>query len=76
VLEDKIHETEDLDEAAKIIKTGKGIVRAGWCSDEACAEKIEKMDITILGLFEEEATTDCIVCKGQTKVKVQMGKSY
>ena len=72
----KIHESTDLEEAAKIIKAGKGIVRAGWCSDEACAGKIEKMDIAVLGLMDEGAPTDCIVCKGKTKVKIQMGKSY
>lgn len=75
-LEDKIHESTDLEEAAKIIKAGKGIVRAGWCRDAACAKKIEKMDITVLGLMDEDAPTDCIVCKGKTKVKIQMGKSY
>ena len=75
-LKRRIHETEDLEEAAKIIKSGRGIVRSGWCTNEACAMEIEKMDITILGLKEEDVATDCIVCKGQTKVKIQMGKSY
>ncbi|MBU2560539.1 proline--tRNA ligase [archaeon] len=75
-LEGKIHESGDLEEAAKIIKDGGGIVRAGWCTAKACAEEIEKKDITVLGLMDEDVTTDCIVCKGQTKVKIQMGKSY
>jgi len=74
--EDKIHETSDINEAAKIIKAGKGIVRAGWCKQEACAGEIEKMDIAILGLIEDETETDCIACKGRTKTKILMGKSY
>lgn len=75
-LDNKIHESTSLEEAASIIKEGKGVVRAGWCGDDACAEKIEKMDVAILGILENSADGDCIACKQKAKTTIQMGKSY
>ena len=75
-LESKIHESESLEEASKIIKGGKGVVRAGWCGDEACADDIEHTGITILGILDDGASGNCIGCKQPAKVIIQMGKSY
>ncbi|MEE9474900.1 MAG: proline--tRNA ligase [Candidatus Hydrothermarchaeaceae archaeon] len=72
----KIHESTSLKEAAKIVKGGKGIVRAGWCGDRACADKIEGTDVAILGILEDGASGSCIGCKQPVKAIIQMGKSY
>ncbi len=75
-LEDKIHKSDSLEEASKIIKEGGGIVIGDWCGEESCAEVIEHAGATILGILDDETSGDCIGCKHKAKVKIQMGKSY
>lgn len=72
----KIHECTSLEDTARIINAGKGIVKAGWCGEERCAEKVKNMDITILGILEDGAGSSCIGCNQSAKLIIQMGKSY
>lgn len=71
-----IHESSSLKEAANIIREGRGIVRAAWCGEEECANKIERNEVTILGILEDSAKGDCLGCMSPAKYIIQMGKSY
>jgi prolyl-tRNA synthetase len=74
---EKVHESDSLQEAAKIIKRGRGIVKVKWCGEEACGKDIEdRVDADILGIVGENADGKCIGCGENAKKIIQLGRSY
>jgi prolyl-tRNA synthetase len=73
----RIHEATTLEESMKIIERGGGIVRTGWCGEEACGREVEDaIDADIIGVLEEKAETRCIGCGKRAKYMVHLGRSY
>ena len=56
-----------LDEIVEVRKGGDGFVKAMWCGDEACEDKVK--EVTGVGSrcipFEQEEISDVCVCCGK-----------
>ena len=69
----------DYEEFKKIIETKPGFVKAMWCGDRACEDKI-KEDTTATSRcmpFEQENISDtCVCCGRKAKALVYCGKAY
>ncbi len=78
-LETHITDAHDYDEFKDAIENKPGFVRAMWCGDVACEEKI-KADTTATSRcipFEQEEISKVCVCCGKTAKKlVFWGKAY
>ena len=64
---------------AKLAENGDGLVRAMWCGDEACEDKVK--EVTGVGSrcipFEQEQVSDrCVCCGRPAKTLVFWGKAY
>lgn len=74
-----IHEATTADEMNQIIEKESGFVKALWCGDRACEDKIkEEFGITSRCIpFEEETKKgNCVCCKKPAKHVVYWGKQY
>ena len=68
-----------MDEMQKILDTTPGFVKAMWCEDQACEDKIkEVMSATSRCMpFEQEKIADTCVCCGRPATKmVYWGRAY
>lgn len=74
-----IYDAHDYDEFKDIINNKPGMVRAMWCGDQACEERI-KEDTTATSRcmpFEQENISDrCVCCGKPAKKLVIWGKAY
>ena len=64
---------------SKLEENGDGFVKAMWCGDEACEDKVK--EVTGVGSrcipFEQEEISDTCVCCGKpAKLMVYWGKAY
>ncbi len=71
------HSMEEINEV--LAKNGDGFVKAMWCGDEACEDKVK--EVTGVGSrcipFEQEQISDTCVCCGKpAKFMVYWGKAY
>ena len=78
-LDSHIYDETDINEMKKTMEEKAGFVRAMWCGDDDCEEKIK--EITGAGSrcipFEEKHLSDkCICCGKEAKHMVIWGKSY
>ena len=73
------YEAKEYDEFCDIINNKPGFVKAMWCGDVACEEKI-KEDTTATSRcmpFEQETISDhCVCCGRPAKKMVYWGKAY
>ncbi len=73
------YDVTDYEEFVKTLEEKPGFVRAMWCGDQACEDKI-KEDTTATSRcmpFEQEKLSDtCICCKKPAKAMVYWGKAY
>ena len=70
---------KSLDEMKQILDTTPGFVKAMWCGDRACEDKIkEEMSATSRCMpFEQETIADTCVCCGKKATKmVYWGRAY
>ncbi len=70
---------KSLDEMQKILDSTPGFVKAMWCGDQACEDKIkEQMSATSRCMpFEQEQIADTCVCCGRpAKKMVYWGRAY
>lgn len=78
-LDSHISDAHDYDEFVKAIEEKPGFVRAMWCGDVSCEEKI-KADTTATSRcmpFEQEMIDEkCVCCGKQAKKLVYWGKAY
>lgn len=78
--ENKTYTAHNLDEiTADLEKNGDGFVKAMWCGDEACEEKVK--EITGVGsrcipLEQENLGEKCVCCGKPAKCMVYWGKAY
>lgn len=69
----------NMDEFAKTVKETPGFVKAMWCGDEECENKIKKMTGATSRCmpFEQEHIDDkCVCCGKPAKTMVYWGKAY
>ncbi|MBQ7646742.1 MAG: proline--tRNA ligase, partial [Clostridia bacterium] len=72
------HDAKNLDEMKTLAAKG-GFIRAMWCGDRACEEKIkEDVDVSSRCIpFEQETISETCVCCGKKATKmVYWGKAY
>ena len=78
--EKKTYACTSIDEITKVLaENGDGFVKAMWCGDEACEDKVK--EITGVGSrcmpFEQENLSDkCVCCSKPAKHMVYWGKAY
>ena len=78
--ENKTYIAHNLDEITKDLEeNGDGFVKAMWCGDEACEEKVK--EITGVGsrcipLEQEHLDDKCVCCGKPAKAMVYWGKAY
>ena len=68
-----------MDELSKIMDTNPGFVKAMWCGDTACEEKIKEetgASSRCIPFEQEELSDVCICCGKPAKKMVYWGKAY
>ncbi len=77
--EEKTYEATSLEQLKEIAETKPGFIKAMWCGDQACEEKLKE----VAGVssrcmpFEQEHLSDTCVCCGKpAKAMVYWGKAY
>lgn len=76
----RTYSCKDIDEINKVLlENGDGFVKAMWCGDEACEDKVK--ELTGVGSrcipFEQEQISDkCVCCGKEAKHMVMWGKAY
>lgn len=77
--EQKTYKAADMEEFDRIINETPGFIKAMWCGDEACEDKIkEKTGATARCIpFEQEHISDnCVCCGKKAEYMVYWGKAY
>ncbi len=77
--ENKTYEATTLDELCDTAKTKPGFIKAMWCGDAACEEKLK--DVAGVSSrcmpFEQDKLADgCVVCGKPTDIMAYWGKAY
>ena len=73
-----IYEANSWDEFKAIATSKPGFIKANWCGDEACENKIKdefSMKSRCL-IDDEEIHTDCVVCGKKAKYRLYFGRQY
>lgn len=78
-LKEKTYEAHNLDEFVETINTKPGFIKAMWCGDRACEDKIKELTTATSRCipFEQEEIADtCVCCGKKAKKLVYWGKAY
>ena len=73
-----IYEANSWDKFKEIATSKPGFIKANWCGDEACENKIKdefSMKSRCL-IDDEEIHTDCVVCGKKAKYRLYFGRQY
>lgn len=76
-LEDHITSVKNYTEFKKALK--KGFIRACWCSNPTCEEKIKEETgaaIRLIPFEKEEPFSNCVYCQKEAKEVVYFGRAY
>jgi prolyl-tRNA synthetase len=79
LLKENITSVKTYDEFQKTLKTKGGFIRACWCSNPACEEKIKEetgATIRLIPFEKEEPFSNCIYCQKEAKEVVYFGRAY
>ncbi len=79
LLKDNIRTVMGYEEFKKVIKEKKGFIRACWCGDETCEEKIKDetgATIRTIPLEKEKIFSNCVCCNKKGKEVVYFAKAY
>ena len=73
-----IYEADNWDEFSNLAKNKPGFIKANWCGDEACENKIkDEFSMKSRCLIEdEEIHTNCVVCGRKAQYRLYFGKQY
>lgn len=73
-----INEANNWEEFSDIAKNKPGFIKANWCGDEACENKIKDLfSMKSRCLIEdEEIHTNCVVCGKKANYRLYFGKQY
>ena len=73
-----IYEANNWEEFCDIAQNKPGFIKANWCGNEACENKVKDLfNMKSRCLIEdEEIHTNCVVCGKQAKYRLYFGKQY
>lgn len=73
-----IYEAKDYEEFTNIANTKPGFIKANWCGDISCENKIkEDFGMKSRCLIEdEEILTNCVCCGKKSKYRLYFGRQY
>ena len=77
--ESRIYTAHDFDEMKKISDEHTGFVKAMWCGDLACEEKIKDeagLSSRCMPFEQEHVSDKCVCCGKPAKTMVYWGKAY
>jgi len=77
--EENTHQVETYDEFKEVIKNKGGFIRAFWCGDSTCEEKVKEettATIRCIPLSAPEEDGKCIRCGKQARKRVYFAKAY
>ena len=78
-LEESITTVKDYDEFKEVLASKGGFLRASWCADQKCEEKIKDetgATIRIVPFEKETPFSKCVRCGNEAKEVVYFAKSY
>jgi len=78
-LQENIREASDYSEFKKIIEDKKGIIKAYWCGNRECEDKIKeetKASIRCIPFEENKTSGKCIYCGKKTSTLVYFARAY
>lgn len=78
-MDEKTYTASNLEEFKEIADTKPGFIKAMWCGDAACEEKLREVaGVTSRCMpFEQEHISDkCVCCGKEAKTMVYWGKAY
>lgn len=76
---EKTHIAKTLDEFEDIINKDQGFIKAMWCGDEACEDKIKELTgakSRCIPFEEEHIADNCVCCGKVAKHMVVWGRQY
>jgi prolyl-tRNA synthetase len=79
IRDEKTYAVSNMDEFREIAENKPGFIKAMWCGDRECEEKIKEITGTTSRCipFEQEHVSDkCICCGKEAKYMVYWGKAY
>ncbi|UCF58620.1 MAG: proline--tRNA ligase, partial [Candidatus Bathyarchaeota archaeon] len=78
-LDERITSVKTYDEFKKVLRKKGGFIKACWCSNQTCEEKIKEetgATIRLIPFEKEEAFSKCIYCDGEAKEVVYFARAY
>ncbi|MFQ6080552.1 MAG: proline--tRNA ligase [Candidatus Bathyarchaeia archaeon] len=78
-LENHIITVKTYDEFKEALRKGGGLIKACWCSNQGCEEKIKEetgATIRLVPFEREKLFSDCVYCGGQAKDVVFFARAY
>ncbi len=78
-LEEKTSSAKTMEEFKDIVENKTGFVKAMWCGDSACEEKIKEetgASSRCIPFEQEEITDTCVCCNKKAKEMVYWGRAY
>jgi prolyl-tRNA synthetase len=79
MLEEKITTVQDYDGFQKALKSKGGFIKAAWCGNSKCEEKIKEetgATIRLMPFEKKKAVTKCVYCGENDGETVYFAKSY
>ncbi len=79
--QENTHEVKDYEEFKAIMESKKGFIKAFWCEDQVCEEKIKEetmatVRVILLDQDKKAARGKCVFCQKPTETVVYFGKAY
>ena len=77
--DEKTYTAKNIEEFKRILATSPGFIKAMWCGDEACEDKIkEETGATSRCIpFEQEHISDtCVCCEKPASKMLYWGRAY
>lgn len=78
-MEEKTYVCHNMDEIKEVMENHPGFIKAMWCGDEACEEKIKEIRGTksrCIPFKQEKVDTKCVCCGKEAKDMVIWGIQY
>ena len=78
-MEEKTYVCHNMDEIKEVMENYPGFIKAMWCGDEACEEKIKEIRGTksrCIPFEQEKVDTKCVCCGKEAKDMVIWGIQY
>jgi prolyl-tRNA synthetase len=79
--QENTHEVKDYKEFKAIMESKKGFIKAFWCEDRDCEEKIKEetmatIRVILMDKDKRAAKGKCLFCQKSTETVVYFGKAY